>query len=134
MARSIIQSGKACYITGATTGLHKHHLYFGNPKRALSEKYGLWVYLRYDWHEVTPYSVHKDDALNRWFKRLGQRGFEKLHSRAEFMRLFGCNYLDEPEGVTDYSDPCPAQLHRAHARVFADCGAFTETEPEVLPY
>ena len=133
MANSIIQHSKCCFITEATEGLHKHHIYFGNPLRAMSEKYGLWVYLRYDWHEYQPYAVHVDIKLNEWFKRLGQRAFERTHSRAEFMRIFGCNYLDEPEGATDYDDPCPAELYRPPLP-FVDCGAFVETEPEVLPY
>lgn len=133
MAKSIIQQGKYCFITKSTRGLHQHHIYFGNPRRALSEKYGLWVYLRYDWHENQPYSVHKDVRLNEWFKRLGQRTFERTHSRVEFMRIFGCNYLDEPEGATDVDDPCPAEIYRPPLPV-VDCGPFVETEPEVLPY
>lgn len=133
MANSIIQHDKCCFITEATQGLHKHHIYFGNPGRTLSEKYGLWVYLRYDWHEYQPYAVHVDIRLNEWFKRLGQRAFERTHSRAEFMRIFGCNYLDEPEGAADYDDPCPAELYRPPLR-FVDGVAFVETEPEVLPY
>ena len=49
---SILQATRECYITGATDGLHKHHIYFGNPNRRISEANGFWVWLRWDWTTV----------------------------------------------------------------------------------
>lgn len=55
--KSILQERKECFITGATEGLHCHHI-FGGKNRRLSEQYGLKVWLRYDWHNGSDYGVH----------------------------------------------------------------------------
>lgn len=57
---SIIQTEKVCYRTGSTYGLECHHVYGGNPNRKLSEKYGLKIWLRADYHRDTPHCIHKD--------------------------------------------------------------------------
>lgn len=44
MSKSIMQDEKACYITGRTDHLHKHHI-FGGGRRKISEKWGLWIWL-----------------------------------------------------------------------------------------
>lgn len=94
MADSILQPGaKECYITGSTSGLHKHHIYFGNPLRRISEENGFWVWLRADWHNMADYGVHFNKELNLKLKRECQEKFEETHSREEFMRLIGKNYL-----------------------------------------
>ena len=49
------------------------------------------------------------------------------------MWIFGCNYLDESKGATDYDAPCLVELYRPPLLV-VDCGAFVETEPEALSY
>lgn len=90
--KSILQEEKECWVTGAVSGLHEHHI-FGGARRKLSEKYGLKVYLRYDWHE----RAHRERAFADELKREGQRAFERTHSREEFMKIFGKNYLWEKE-------------------------------------
>lgn len=94
MAESIMQTEKACYITGDTRNLHRHHIYF-SANRKNSEKYGCWVWLRADWHNMAPYGVHGRDGreLDLRLKRECQAKFEETHSREEFMRIFGRNYL-----------------------------------------
>lgn len=96
--KSIIQEKKECLITGyAGGGLQKHHI-FGAANRDNSEKYGLWVWLRYDRHIAdSPYATpHNDRSTDLWLKRMGQRAFEQVHgSRDEFIRIFGRNYLGE---------------------------------------
>lgn len=81
-----------CWVSGATTNLHEHHI-FGGARRKLSEKYGLKVYLRFDLHE----RAHREREFADELHRAGQRAFEKTHSREEFMRIFGKNYLFESE-------------------------------------
>ena len=93
MADSILQDKRECFITGDTHGLHKHHIYFGNPNRKISEENGFWVWLRYDWHNGESYGVHHCKALDMDLKRLCQRKFEETHSREEFRALIGKSYL-----------------------------------------
>ena len=94
--RSVLQKEKRCFKTGDISGLHEHHIFGGNGRRQLSEKYGLKIWLRYDWHDL----AHHNREFSNELKRIGQRAFERDHSRAEFMNLFGKNYLwdeDLPE-------------------------------------
>lgn len=93
---SIMQSEKKCYITGRTTGLHHHHIY-GGANRQVSEKNGFWVYLAAELHNMSDSGVHFNRALDLALKAECQRKFEETHTREEFMRLIGKNYLtDEP--------------------------------------
>lgn len=94
---SILQQDKECFITGDTMCLHKHHIYFGNPNRRISEENGFWVWLRADWHNGASYGVHHNRALDLDLKRACQRKYEETHSRAEFRRLIGKSYLQEEE-------------------------------------
>ena len=92
MAKSILQTEKECYITGSTDGLHKHHIYFGQ-NRQNSEKYGCWVWLRADWHNMADYGVHFNKELDVRLKMECQRAFEKLYGHEKFMTVFGKNWL-----------------------------------------
>jgi hypothetical protein len=85
---------KKCYITGATEGLHKHHI-FGGANRKLSEQYGLYVYLIPKYHNMSDEGVHFNREFDLQLKREGQRKFESLYgSREDFRRIFGKNYLE----------------------------------------
>lgn len=91
---SILQGDtRECYITGATDGLHRHHIYFGNPNRKISEANGLWVWLRLDWHNGAEYGVHFNRDLDLKLKRECQEKYEETHSREEFRKLIGKSYL-----------------------------------------
>ena len=96
MAKSILQDEKVCYITGQTNNLHKHHIYFGNPGRRISEENGFWVYLTPRLHNQSNLGVHGKDGreLDLMLKRHCQMAYEKTHSREDFMKLIGKNYLD----------------------------------------
>lgn len=92
--KSILQTSKECYETHRTDNLHKHHIFEGNPNRKLSEKYGLWVWLTGDYHNQSNLGVHcGNHDLDVKLKQDAQREFEKTHTRAEFMKIFGRNYL-----------------------------------------
>ena len=88
-----MQTKKACYITGAEVNLHRHHIYAGNPNRKLSEKYGCWVWLRADWHNMSNYGVHFNRQLDLRLKQEAQRKFEAIHGHEKFMKVFAKNYL-----------------------------------------
>lgn len=92
--KSIMQDEKKCFVTGSETGLHKHHI-FNGYNRNNSEMYGLWVWLKWDYHIAdSPHRTpHNDAEIDLWLKKLGQKKFEETHSREEFMQIFGKNYL-----------------------------------------
>lgn len=98
--KSILQSEKKCYITGSTLNLHRHHIMFG-PYRKKAEHYGLWVWLRSDWHIQTPYAVHNDRALDLSLKKAAQKAFEKKYSHEKWMAEFKRNYLEEENGYNE---------------------------------
>lgn len=91
---SIMQNKRECYITGATEGLHKHHIYKAS-RRKTSEKNGFWCWLRWDWHNGAGYGVHGKDGheLDERLKRVCQSKYEETHTREEFRALIGKSYL-----------------------------------------
>ena len=87
---------KECYITGRTDGLHKHHIFFGTGNRAISDKYGFWVWLIPELHNMSDEGVHGKNGhdLDIQLKQDCQRAFEAAgHTRDEFRQLVGKSYL-----------------------------------------
>lgn len=93
MAKSIIQKEKECYLCGTTYNLHKHHV-FGGANRPISEKNGFTIYLCAGHHNMSDEGIHFNREFDLEVKRTCQIKFEKTHSREEFMKLIGKNYLD----------------------------------------
>lgn len=92
MAKSIMQSEKACYFCGKTTGLEKHHVFGGVANRPISEKYGLWLYLCHEDHvgvEGAQYNKEKNLKL----KQEAQRAFQNYYGKSLWMQLIRKNYL-----------------------------------------
>lgn len=108
--KSIIQTEKVCYICGSCRNLESHHIFFGNPNRKWSEKYGLKVWLcPYD-HRDYKNGVHGQAIWKRkQLEQIGQVAFEKLHDHQKFIQVFGKNYLDEEteEGLQAEADTDP---------------------------
>ncbi|MFQ7472760.1 MAG: hypothetical protein ACLULK_01705 [Anaerovoracaceae bacterium] len=92
MKKSILQEEKKCFVTGREYGLHKHHIY-GGGNRKISEKYGFFVYLIPELHNMSNKGVHFNKEFDMYLKKLCQVEFEKTHKREEFMNLIGRNYL-----------------------------------------
>lgn len=70
-------------------GTQTHHCIFGKNRKN-SEKYGLKVRLCGKCHR----RLHDtDEELAMKYRRLAQMCFEETHSHAEFMKIFGRNYL-----------------------------------------
>lgn len=92
--KSIIQNDKACYITGDEYNLHKHHV-FNGPNRKNSERYGLVIYLRADWHNMEKYSIHMDAQLDRKIKaEVQQKAMEHYDWTVDdFIMIFGKSYV-----------------------------------------
>ena len=95
MSQSILQDEKVCWITGTPYNLHKHHIFFGTSNRKLSEKYGCWVWLRADWHNMADYGVHFNKKMDNDLKRIAQKKAMEVYgwSIEEFIRIFGRSYL-----------------------------------------
>ncbi len=92
--KSIIQKDKECLVCGSWN-IEEHHIFFGQANRKLSEKHGLKVWLCPTHHRGT-IGVHGRDGhkLDIELKELGQKAFEWKHTREEFIKIFGKNYLD----------------------------------------
>lgn len=97
---SILQGKvKRCYLTDTeNVPLEKHHCFYGHGKRAISDKYGFWVWLRPEWHRGTS-GVHGKNGHNidLLLKRDCQRKYEETHSREEWLELMKKNYLEDGE-------------------------------------
>ena len=89
--KSILQEDKKCFICGSHY-VHDHHVYFGANRKA-SENNGFKVYLCPAHHNLSKYGVHFNRLLDLELKKLCQIKFEETHTREEFMKLIGKNYL-----------------------------------------
>lgn len=83
---------KKCFRCGRECGLERHHVFFGVANRKKSEKYKLVVYLCVGCHRGNT-GVHFNREFDLQLKRLAQSKFEETHTREEFLREFGRNYL-----------------------------------------
>ena len=89
MKRSIMQTEKKCFVTGAVTMLDQHHCFHG-PRRKAADKWGCWIWLRRDLHR----ELHdKNKELDLMIERACQERFEELHGHEKFMEIFGKSYL-----------------------------------------
>lgn len=89
---SILTDKKQCYFCGRVCGLEKHHVFAGTANRRVSERLGLWVYLCHD-HHTGKDGAQYDPIKNRQLKMDAQYAFERTHTRADWMRAIGKNYL-----------------------------------------
>lgn len=92
MKPSILQRDRVCYLCGRTFSLERHHIFAGVGRRSLSEKYGLWVWLCHNCHTGTD-GAQYDKEKGLMLKRDAQFEFERAHTHAEWMKVFGKNYL-----------------------------------------
>ena len=92
MGKSIIQDDKQCYFCGRMTGLERHHCFAGVANRKCSEAAGLWVWLCHECH-VGNQGAQYDKMNNLTLKQDAQYAFEREHTRSEWMKLIGKNYL-----------------------------------------
>lgn len=90
--KSILQDEKKCYITGRTDRLHLHHIYFG-ANRKISDKNGFTIWLIPELHNMSNQGIHFNRDFDLAIKRDCQRKFEENHTREEFIKLIGKNYL-----------------------------------------
>ena len=90
--KSILQKEKRCYLCGSYNWIEDHHIY-GGANRKTSEANGFKVYLCHWCHNEPPRGVHFDRSNADKLRAECQAKFEETHTRDEFMRLIGKNYL-----------------------------------------
>ena len=80
-----------CFFCDRWGYMQTHECIGGNGRRQLSIRYGLQVKLCDTCHREITDNVRLDrvQELKQW----GQRKFEQEHSRDDFLKLFGRNYL-----------------------------------------
>lgn len=89
---SIIQEDmNYCFFCGRY-GTEIHHVFFGNPNRKWSEKYHCIVGLCPQHHRGN-HGVHQDRELDLTLKQIAQTKFNKTYPEADFLAIFGRNYL-----------------------------------------
>ena len=106
--KSILQPNDGtCYICSEIHSdyrmkqVQEHHIFYGSANRAVSEAEGFKVYLCPSHHQYTydcnPEAIHGNPhyerSLDMWLKQTAQRKYEATHSREDFLRLIGKNYL-----------------------------------------
>lgn len=91
---SIITGEKKCYVCGAVTNLHCHHIFMG-ANRKISEENGFKVYLCGYHHNQSNDGVHGNNGhkLDMWLKQEAQRRYELTHNREDFIALIGRSFL-----------------------------------------
>lgn len=89
LKRSSLQTGEdKCRLCGSTQLLQTHHMLHGYMRKA-ADKYGLTCKLCAYCHA----NLHDHGLYDRELQQEAQRMFEKEHSHAEFMAIFGKNFL-----------------------------------------
>lgn len=82
-----------CHICNRYDHLQEHHVFFGTANRKVSDKNGFTVYICYDCHQGSPQAVHNCRETDLMLKREAQEKYEETHTREDFMKLIGRNYL-----------------------------------------
>lgn len=74
--------------------VYEHHVIFGGTsgRKALSEKYGLKVWLCLYHHTEGKEAVHNNHELARLLQAEAQETFEKRYPDLNFLKIFGMNY------------------------------------------
>lgn len=81
-----------CYRCGSRRWIEIHHI-FGGSNRNTSTEYGFIVPLCHYCHNEPPDGVHHNKKNSDALKRVAQAKFEREHSREDFIKLIGRNYL-----------------------------------------
>lgn len=86
--KSIMTDNDTCFVCGRTA-TEIHHVMNGWGMRKLSDEDGLTVPLCAFCHRA----IHADAGARLLLKEEAQKAYEKTHSREDWMRRYGKNYL-----------------------------------------
>ena len=90
---SIIQEDMTCCYECGRYGTEVHHVIYGTANRKLSDHYGLVVGLCYNHHRGKQGVHNGNKELDMKLKRIGQKAFMEHYPEADFLAVFGRNYL-----------------------------------------
>ena len=98
--RSILYTQKGiCYLCAHLNGDYRqqyteeHHILYGSGRREISEAEGLKVNLCPDHHRNGQQAVHNSRETRELLCRIAQEEYEQTHTRTQWMRIAGKNYL-----------------------------------------
>lgn len=80
-----------CFICRRQVDTCRHEIFYGTANRVNSKREGMWVNVCSACHN----KIHANPQAYIALKQVGQRSFEALQPRAEFIKIFGRNYLDD---------------------------------------
>lgn len=94
MRYSILNNLDKCYFCGKPKE-HIHEVFYGTANRKVSIQNGFCVGLCNAHHNMSNDSVHAkpNQGKDLELKQVYQKEFEKTHSRDDFIKLIGRNYL-----------------------------------------
>lgn len=80
-----------CYVCNNETETVRHEILYGIGNRVFSKIHGTWVNVCPRCHN----EIHNNPntGVDMHLKRDAQWNFERSHSREEFVKIFGRNYL-----------------------------------------
>ena len=75
-------------------GSHKHHV-FGGANRKLSEKDGLYFYLKPEMHNMSDKGIHFNKDFMDYAHKVGQLAWQEYYNKTkeDFIQRYGKNYL-----------------------------------------
>lgn len=80
------------YSNVSISGYHKHHVFEGR-NRQNSEKYGLYIWLPPELHNMSNKGIHFNKSFDIAVKKIAQQAFEEKYKDLEFIKIFRRNYL-----------------------------------------
>ena len=81
--------------------IEEHHVIYGTAQRALSEKWGLKVYLCAHHHRNGQDAAHNNPQISKMLKDKAQRAFEREWPDLDFRSIFGKNYKLEEYDIKE---------------------------------
>lgn len=84
---------RKCELCGSEVWIERHHVFFGVGQRRRSDQYNMVADLCHYCHNEPPKGAHHNRETDLTLKRRYQQKFEESHTREDFMRIFGRNYL-----------------------------------------
>lgn len=98
--KSILRTKKGvCYLCAKLNNDYRqqyteeHHIIYGSGRRQISEGEGLKANLCIYHHRIGQQAVHNNAEMSDLLCRIAQEEYEQTHTRDEWMKKIGKNYL-----------------------------------------
>lgn len=80
-----------CFVCRNVLETVRHEVFYGTANRENSKREGMWVNVCVACHR----NIHANPEQYLMLKEVAQKTFEVWRPRAEFMQIFGRNYIDD---------------------------------------